>query len=84
VATFIASPQSFNYDLIPLCVAALVLARSTSKLDAILAALIWSAPFSVMLVNAARLPIVPIVLTVAAFRLDLMARSESHDDFIAA
>jgi hypothetical protein len=82
LATFIASPQSFNYDLIPLSLAAVVLAgRLRSPIDQVTALLVWFAPFLVILLNVLHLPIVPAILSVAIWRLDRNVRAiECHAD----
>jgi hypothetical protein len=74
VATFVASPQVFNYDLIPLSAASLVLARGADdRLDQILAALLWAGPLVVMLLNVMHVPAMPLILAAAGLRLDRIA-----------
>lgn len=80
IATFVASPQAFNYDLIPASAAAIVLLRRDPLrwLALPLAMLVWATPL-VMLAWAvpdamthiewARQPVAPLVLTAALIRL---------------
>lgn len=71
VATFLASPQSFNYDLIPLAAAALVLARGPRSLvDSFAAVLIWIVPIAVIPLNFQGTPIAPCLIGLAAWRLE--------------
>jgi hypothetical protein len=77
VATFVASPQSFNYDLIPLSMATLILAqRSTATVDQLVSTLMWATPLVVVPLNFAHVPIIPLLLTVAALRLDSQLRGQ--------
>lgn len=70
VVTFVASPQGFNYDLIPTAFAALVLLRrSVRPLDVALAAAVWAMPLAMIYLGALREPIAPLLLTALAFRL---------------
>ncbi|QCK86867.1 DUF2029 domain-containing protein [Phreatobacter aquaticus] len=76
VATFVASPQAFNYDMIPVAAAALVLARaSPTVLDLGLVCLLWCAPVLVVVVNSLGLPVIPLVMAAAAIRLDRISRA---------
>jgi Glycosyltransferase family 87 len=71
VATFIASPQSFNYDMIPVAAAALVMVRrSPTRTTQILAAILWIGPLLVMPLNAAGVPVMPLFLAAAGLQLD--------------
>lgn len=77
VATFLASPQSFNYDMIPIAAAALVLAgRNIWRGDLVLAQILWIAPLLVIPLNAAGEPVYPVVLAAAGIRLDTIARTQ--------
>ncbi|HEY3696193.1 glycosyltransferase family 87 protein [Phenylobacterium sp.] len=74
VATFIATPQSSAYDMIPVAAAALVIARRSRGLaDAILAALLWAAPWALLPLNALHAPAIPLVTVWAAVRLAQMS-----------
>ena len=74
VATFIASPQAFNYDLIPTAFAALVLLRRSLRLgDVALAAAAWALPLAMIPLGFVRAPLAPLVLTVLACRLAQVA-----------
>ncbi len=69
-ATFVASPQGFNYDLIPTAFAALVVLRRSARAgDVALAAAAWALPLAMIALGAARLPIAPLLLTALAWRL---------------
>lgn len=69
-ATFVASPQSFNYDLVPLSAAVVVLLlRSTAILDTIVGAVAWASPLLMIPLNAAHLPLMPLVYTALLLRL---------------
>jgi Glycosyltransferase family 87 len=71
VATFLATPLGFNYDMIPVAAATLVLARSTRSVrDRFLCGMVWIVPVAVMPFNAVRLPIMPLALLLMAVRLD--------------
>jgi len=81
VATFVATPQSSTYDLIPTAAAALVLARrGRGAADGVLAALLWVAPWATLAFNAAHLPVTPLLMTWAAVRLATLAASERAGD----
>ena len=70
VATFVASPQAFNYDLIPAAFAALVLLRRSARpADVALAAAVWALPVAMIQLAPARLPIAPLLLAALAWRL---------------
>jgi len=70
VATFVATPQSSAYDMIPVAAAALVLARRGRGLgDGILAAMLWAAPWTVLAFNALHTPLIPLVTAWGAIRL---------------
>jgi hypothetical protein len=90
MATFVASPQAFNYDLIPAAAAAVVLLRRDPLrwLALPLAMLVWVTPL-VMLAWAvpdamthfewARQPAAPLVLTAALVRLVTLPDAERGD-----
>jgi hypothetical protein len=78
VATFVASPQSFSYDLVPLAAAAVVMIRkSPTRTTGILAALLWIAPLLVIPLNALELPVAPLILAAAGLQLDRLLRSRA-------
>lgn len=69
-ATFLATPQSFNYDLIPTAVAALCLWAWSPRLgDRALALALWALPLAMIQLGRERLPLAPLVLLAAALRL---------------
>ena len=73
-ATFVASPQAFNYDLIPTAFAVLVLLRRSLRLgDVALAAAAWALPPAMIVLGAERLPVAPLVLTALAVRLSQLS-----------
>ncbi len=78
LATFVASPQAFNYDLIPASAAALVLLRRDHRvwLSLPLAILVWSTPVAMMALQWADAPLAPLVLTAALVRLALLPDGE--------
>jgi hypothetical protein len=79
VATFLATPQSFNYDMIPVAAAALVLSRGPSTLgDRLLCGVAWLMPFAVIVLNAAGFPVAPLALLLVAWRLDRLQGSEAR------
>ncbi len=71
IATFVASPQAFNYDLIPACAAALVLWRRDPIpwLGLGLAMLVWALPVVMLGLQQIHAPVAPLVLTAAMIRL---------------
>ena len=71
IATFVASPQAFNYDLIPACAAALVLWRRDPIpwLGLGLAMLVWATPVVMLGLEHLHAPVAPLVLTAAMIRL---------------
>lgn len=78
VATFIATPQSSTYDMIPVAAAALVLARrGRGVADGVLAALLWAAPWAIVPLNAAYVPLIPLPMIWAAVRLAQLAGEAS-------
>ena len=73
-ATFVASPQAFNYDLIPASAAAIVLLRRDPVrwLGLALAILVWATPVAMMGLEWIHAPIAPLVLTAALVRLVML------------
>jgi hypothetical protein len=81
VATFVATPQSSAYDMIPVAAAALVLARRGRGLaDAILAGLLWIAPWAVLPLNAVHAPLIPLLTAWGALRLATLAEGPAAED----
>ena len=73
-ATFVATPQGFNYDLIPVAFAALALwslaQEGGPRLgDRALALAAWALPPLMILLGRAGLPVAPLVLAALAVRL---------------
>lgn len=77
-ATFIATPQAFNYDLIPAAFAALVLLRpgerarswQVGSLDAAIVLAAWALPAAMLWIGGEwKIPVAPPVLTALALRL---------------
>lgn len=69
-ATFVASPQAFNYDLIPAAAAAIVLwRRDQSALARALCLLLWALPVFMIAAQAVHIVIAPLVLAGAAWKL---------------
>ena len=78
LATFVASPQCFNYDLIPASVAAVVLLRR-GRQDAatlILVMLAWATPVAMIALEGVHAPVAPIVLTAALALLAMLPDAE--------
>jgi hypothetical protein len=85
LATFVASPQSFNYDLIPAMAATAVLWRLEgariaagagdiwTSLGRPLALIVWTLPISMMALQHANLPLTPLFLLAATVRLCILA-----------
>ena len=70
LATFVASPQAFNYDLIPAAAAALVLwRRDPDALSRGLALAVWALPAAMIQFHAYHLTLAPVVLAAALWRL---------------
>jgi hypothetical protein len=89
IATFVATPQAFNYDLIPACAAALVLWRRDpiAWLGLGLAMLVWATPVVMLGLDKIHAPVAPLVLTAAMIRLvTLPSRSVrlARDEGVAA
>ncbi len=77
-ATFLATPQAFNYDLIPAAFAALVLLRPGERprggwvwtLDALIVLAAWALPAAMLWVGVEwHVPVAPAVLTLLTLRL---------------
>jgi hypothetical protein len=70
MATFLASPQMFNYDLIPAAAAAIVLLRRDRSATGIgLAILIWALPVLLLAAEVVHIAAGPIILGIVAVRL---------------
>ena len=75
IATFVASPQAFNYDLIPALAAAVLLWRlergweGWAMLGRPLALITWTLPVSMMALQYAKIPLTPLILLATAVRL---------------
>ncbi len=70
LATFLATPQSFNYDLVAAAAAALILVdRDRTLAGAMGGALLWALPVLLLATQVAHAPIGPPVILFAAFRL---------------
>ncbi len=78
MATFVASPQAFNYDLVPAAVAALVLLRRDRLvfIGLPLAVLVWAAPVAMMALEWVHAPVTPLVLAAALVRLAMLPDAE--------
>ncbi len=73
-ATFVATPQGFNYDLVATVVAALALwAASPRPADQALSLALWALPPVMIVLGFWRLPVAPLVLSAAAWRLAQLA-----------
>lgn len=79
MATFVATPQAFNYDLIPAAFAALAMWRSGGRVaDYALATLVWVLPVAMIALGFWRVPLSPLILTAAAWRLSQLAARPSR------
>lgn len=80
-ATFVASPQAFNYDLIPASAAAVVLwRRDASVAGRLLAISVWASPVLMIALQAVHVAVMPIVLTGAMLKLaQLRDQADSLD-----
>jgi hypothetical protein len=75
LATFLATPQAFNYDLIPAAAAALVLLRRDSSIYGVtVVALLWALPVLLLAAQVVHLPLGPPILLLAAIRLAILCR----------
>jgi len=74
-ATFVATPQSFNYDLIPVAAASLLLLRYDPRLWLSLPIVIlaWTLPVTMLALQEIKAPIAPLVLTALLLRLWALA-----------
>jgi len=74
-ATFVATPQAFNYDLIPVAAAALLLLRHDRRLWLSLPIVIlaWTLPVTMLALQEIKAPIAPLVLTALLLRLWALA-----------
>jgi hypothetical protein len=80
VATFVASPQGFNYDLIPAAAGAIVLyRRDRSALALGLSLLLWALPVLMIAAQAVHIVIAPLVLTGAMWRLHQLCHLRTAD-----
>lgn len=81
-ATFLATPQAFNYDLVPSALSVLVLLRPQpgqarargwrwiiAGADALLALSAWALPAAMLGLGVLHLPLAPLVLTALVLRL---------------
>ena len=74
-ATFVASPQAFNYDLIPVQAAALVLGRRDERVTSLLLVIAVTAlPAAMILLGEAKWPVAPLVLALLVWRLRVLSR----------
>jgi len=74
-ATFVATPQAFNYDLIPVAAASLLLLRHDRRLWLSLPIVIlaWTLPVTMLGLQEIKAPIAPLVLTALLLRLWALA-----------
>jgi hypothetical protein len=74
-ATFVATPQAFNYDLIPVAAASLLLLRHDRRLWVSLPIVIlaWTLPVTMLGLQEIHAPIAPLVLTALLVRLWMLA-----------
>jgi hypothetical protein len=74
-ATFVATPQAFNYDLIPVAAASLLLLRHDPRLWLSLPIVIlaWTLPVTMLGLQEIKAPIAPLVLTALLLRLWALA-----------
>ncbi len=74
-ATFVATPQAFNYDLIPVAAASLLLLRHDRRLWLSLPIVIlaWTLPVTMLALQEIKAPIAPLVLTALLLRLWMLA-----------
>jgi hypothetical protein len=80
-ATAVASPQGFGYDLVPVAAAGLVLVRAEGNtLDDAAALVLWSAPILVVLLYITRAPATPVLLALAALRIDHRLRTPARTE----
>ena len=73
-ATFVASPQAFNYDLIPAAAGALVLwRRDNNGFVKGLCLALWALPVFMVAAQAFHIVVAPVILTLTACRLTQLA-----------
>jgi hypothetical protein len=74
-ATFVATPQAFNYDLIPVAAASLLLLRHDRRLwlSVPIVILAWTLPVTMLALQEIKAPIAPLVLTALLLRLWALA-----------
>lgn len=72
VAGHMATPQAFNYDMIPLAVAALLLLTQGHRFicDRVTALVLWVLPVAAMPINTWDAPATPVILLAACIYLD--------------
>jgi hypothetical protein len=70
LATFLASPQMFNYDLIPAAAAGILLVRRDRTVwGLVLGVLVWALPVLLLVAEVVHVAIAPVILAVVALRL---------------
>ena len=70
-AGLMATPQAFNYDMIPLAAVALILAGDGRSVpDRLAAQLLWALPLAVMPLNALGWPLAPLILLGVTLHID--------------
>jgi hypothetical protein len=70
MATFLASPQMFNYDLIPAAAAGILLLRRDRTVWGVIGGvLVWALPVLLLAAEVAHVAVGPAILTVVALRL---------------
>ena len=75
MATFLVSPQSFNYDLIPAAAAALILwRRDGSSFGRGLALAVWALPLVMIALQAVHIVVAPVILLGATWKLYALRR----------
>ena len=79
MATFVATPQGFNYDMVPVMAAVLVLVeRDRRTSTGVLTALIWVTPLLMMPLNALGVPVTPLLLLAGSLRLSAIIQREAN------
>ena len=81
LATFVATPQVFNYDLLPAAAAAIVLLRRDRIrwLALALAMLVWATPVAMMGLEWIHAPLAPLALAAALVRLSMLPDWERNE-----
>ncbi len=77
MATFVASPQAFNYDLTPAAAAALLLWRRQGAAQG-LAVAVWASPVLMIALQAVHVAVMPVVRTWAMIELARQAGPRSR------